>query len=482
MIYTSKLPYHCFLQKGTKRCFIISGIYTYTKALIPKILYLRNITEPHNPSLLDCLHKIKTSSSLLIALLVFQLALVCHNAQAQTSILLEHVNIIDGMGNPIQEGKSVLIQDGLIRKILNNGEFIDTDSIQKIDLTGKYLLPGLFDSHVHFATDPSGTDNLEDTQTRLSLFLKQGITGVRDMAGDARQLAYLARQAALDEIQSPDIYFSSLIAGAGFFDDPRTIASAKGHSPGGASWMKAITEETDIALAVAQAKGTGATGIKIYADLPAHLVREVIKEANRQDFLIWSHASVIPTMPGELVAAGINSMSHGPLLAWEVADKKPETGKQRYNNTDLDTNHPKFKLLLRAMAQKQVYLDPTVKVYAGRENTYENGIKATKAAFKAGVRLIVGTDISLGSKAVKHFPLIDEMEILINEVGIPPIEVIKATTFNTAQFLRIDDSVGSIQVGKKANLLIVDFNPLIDIINLMKVHSVYKNGKKIQTP
>lgn len=407
------------------------------------------------------------------------LIFITHHSQAQKAILLEHVNIIDGTGAPIQQDKHVLIWGGLIQKIFDGKESIDTDSLERIDLRGKYLLPGLFDSHVHFATNPSGSDKLESVKIRLSQYLKRGITGVRDMAGDVRQLAYLSRQAALDEIQSPDIYFSALMAGASFFDDPRTVASAKGYGPGEAPWMKAITDETDVALAVAEAKGTGATGIKIYADLPAHLSKKVIEEANIQDFLVWSHASVIPAMPGELVAAGIHGMSHATLLAWEVADKRPESGKQRYNNTDLDTNDPKFSSLLSAMAQNQIHLDPTVKIYKGRDNTYQNGVKATKAAYKAGVPLVVGTDMGMNSQNAAYFPLIDEMETLVNEVDIPPLEVIKAATLNTARFLRIADTVGSIEEGKKANLLIVDANPLTDIIHLMRVYAVYKNGQKV---
>ncbi|MCE7996239.1 MAG: amidohydrolase family protein [Roseivirga sp.] len=421
----------------------------------------------------------KYRSSLLVALTVCLLAVSQHEVQAQKAILLEHVNIIDGTGGPVQQDKHVLIREGLIQGIFDEKEQIEADNIERIDLSGKYLLPGLFDSHVHFATNPSGSDKLELARARLSRYLQHGITGVRDMAGDVRQLAYLSRQASLDEIQSPDIYFSSLMAGASFFDDPRTVASAKGYGPGEAPWMKAVTDETDVALAIAAAKGTGATGIKIYADLPAHLSKKVIEEAKRQDFLIWSHASVIPTMPGELVAAGINGLSHASLLAWEVADNKSESGKQRYNNTDLNTRDPRFLSLLREMAKKQIYLDPTVKIYKGRDNAYNNGLKATQAAYKAGVPLVIGTDMSMNSQNVAHFPLIDEMETLVNEVGIPPLEVIKAATLNTARFLRIADTVGSVEEGKKANLLIVDANPLTNITHLMQVHAVYKNGKRV---
>ncbi|GAB5526312.1 MAG: amidohydrolase family protein [Roseivirga sp.] len=402
-----------------------------------------------------------------------------NDSQSQDFTLLENLNLIDGTGAKLQAGKSILIAGDTIHQILDSHESIDIENVVRVDLSGKYLLPGLFDMHVHFATAPSGNDNLERTKVRLSKFLRQGVTGVRDMAGDTRQLAFLARQAALDEIESPDIYYSALMAGAFFFDDPRTAASAKGEVPGATAWMKAITDDTDIELAVAQAKGTGATGIKIYADLPAHLSAKVILEARKQDFLVWAHASVIPTMPSDLVNAGIHSVSHSPLLAWETADKKPENGKQRYNETDLDPKRPEFKALLQSMAVREIFLDPTVKIYKGRTVIYNNGIMATLAAYKAGVPLVLGTDMSLGRQDIVNFPIIDEMHTWVEAVGIPPLEVIKAATYNAAQLLKLGDKAGTISVGQKANLLIVDDNPLEDMKHLMNVYSVYKNGKRV---
>jgi imidazolonepropionase-like amidohydrolase len=404
-----------------------------------------------------------------------------YNIQAQNALLLKNASLIDGTGRSIQKGVNILIAGDSIHSIILDGENVSFADYQSVDLRGKYLLPGLFDAHVHFATDPSGGDKLELVKDRLALMLKNGVTGVRDMAGDTRQLAYLARQTQLDEIKAPDLYFSTLMAGPAFFDDPRTKSSGQGVTPGHVPWMKAITDETDIVKAVAEAKGTGASGIKIYADLPGHLARKVIEEAHRQDFLVWAHAAVIPGMPSDLINAGIDGVSHATLLAWEAAKVKPENGKQRYNDTELSIDNEAFKSVIKMMSEKQVYLDPTVAIYKGRysPNIYNNGLKATAAAFNSGVNLVVGTDRGINVEDFKHLAIIDEMEVLVNEVNIPAIDVIKAATLNTAEFLNIDDNVGSIEVGKKANILIVDSNPLDDIINLKKVFAVYKNGKKI---
>jgi len=402
-------------------------------------------------------------------------------ARGQSPILLENVNLIDGISNTIHQGKSILIVGDKIQQIRDFGDQIEMDSLVRVDLSGKYLLPGLFDAHVHFATDPSDGDQLELVKEKLALMLRNGVTGVRDMAGDTRQLVYLARQAELDEIVSPNIYFSSLMAGASFFDDPRTAASARGKIPGRTPWMKAITDETDIVRAVAEAKGTGATGIKLYADLPPHLAIKVIKEAHRQNFLIWGHASVIPSMPSDLVNAGIDGVSHSPLLAWAAAENKPTSGKQRYNDTELSIENENFKSVINSMAEQEIYLDPTVAIYKGRYTPaiYNNGLTATKAAFDAGVPLVIGTDKGFEVEKFTYLPLIDEMKTLIEEADIPAMDIIKAATLNMANFLRIGDNVGSIEVGKQANILVLNANPLADIYNLKEVHVVYKNGKKI---
>lgn len=391
-------------------------------------------------------------------------------------ILLENVNLIDGTGEAIQTGKSIYILNGRIQAILNYGEDPSPNAAERHDLSGKYVLPGLIDSHVHFGTNPSGSDNLEATKKRLATLLQHGITGVRDMAGDTRYLSFIARQARLDLIESPDIYYSALMAGPVFFDDPRTAASAQGETPGQTAWMKAIEAGTDMKLAVAQAKGTGATGIKIYADLPAKLCQMIIEEAQAQDMKVWAHATVFPALPMDLVNASINSVSHAPLLAWQVASSLPESGKQRYNETQLDTDNPKFQKLLEQMNINQTFLDPTIKVYKERDHLYQNAVSATKAAYAAGVPMVVGTDFSLNDDKVEYFPLIDEMQELVEEVGIPAIEVIKAATLNPAKLLGIDEEVGSIAVGKKANLIVIDNNPLEDITHLYLPLRVMKNG------
>jgi hypothetical protein len=137
---------------------------------------------------------------------------------------------------------------------------------------GQYLLPGLIDSHVHYATNP----DRPYAEAELKRNIYGGVTGVRDMAGDARELAGLSRDALLNRIPSPDMFYASLVAGPSFFKDPRTVVAALGTQPGTVPWLYAVDEQR--CRWPSRRRGTGATGLKIYANLPGTLVRKLIAQ------------------------------------------------------------------------------------------------------------------------------------------------------------------------------------------------------------
>ena len=412
--------------------------------------------------------------------ILIALATLAHLPCIAQDTLLENITIVDVEHNQLLPGQFVLIQGATIGSITSKrpeGLAVDT---QTLNLTNHYLVPGLFDMHVHLATDPSETDALPIVEKKLEILLKNGVTTVRDMAGDVRQLAYLARQASLGEIPSPDIHYSALIGGVSFFDDPRTKVSSKGYGSGRAPWMRAVTPDSDFDLVVAEARGSGASGIKLYADLTADLAASVLKSANKLGFPVWGHAAVIPAMPQDLVSNNITSMSHAPLLAWATAKDTPTSGKQRYDKVELNVALPAFQQLLGQMAAKRIYLEPTLKVFEKRRPAaFANGVIVTKAAVEAGVPLLVGTDLSADINRPAYVPVIDEILLLHSHVGIPSNDVLMAATIHPARMLGIDHEVGEIKQGFRANLLVLGANPLEDLNNLKKVTVVFKNGKRI---
>src|SRR5580698_7992922 len=143
------------------------------------------------------------------------------------------------------------------------------------------------------------------------------------MADDLRAVADLARASRVGEIPGPDIYYAALMAGPEFFDDPRTHATTAGETAGAVPWMQAITPDTDLVIAVAEARGTGATAIKIYADLPGERVAAITREAHRQGVQVWTHAAVFPASPQEVIGAGVDAVSHVCMLAYQASDAMP---------------------------------------------------------------------------------------------------------------------------------------------------------------
>ncbi|MEO9079076.1 MAG: hypothetical protein ABI268_07150, partial [Rhodanobacter sp.] len=195
----------------------------------------------------------------LTALIFFMLAAPA----AAASLALTHATVIDGTGSPAQVDMTVVINGNEIQSIYPSAMHSPPEDARVEDLQGRYVMPGLIDAHVHMT-------DVEPDMAHFRVFLRAlvdgGVTGVRDMAGNARQLGYLSQLTNNDAIAGPDIFYSALMAGPSFFaKDGRVAAAAPGFAVGTAPWMHAVDPNTDLPSLMAQAKGTGATGIKIYA-------------------------------------------------------------------------------------------------------------------------------------------------------------------------------------------------------------------------
>lgn len=394
-------------------------------------------------------------------------------------LVLTDATIIDAAHPVPVTNQTVLIMDGRISKVFPTGTAAIPESAVIISLKGKYLLPGLIDSHVHMATDPSGTDNRAHTLEVLKQMLYSGVTTVRDMAGDARILAELARNAGEGDIPSPDIYYSALMAGPVFFSDPRTQASTRGGKAGNMPFMKAITDTTNLPLAVAQAKGSGASGIKLYANLFPDLAGRIIAEARRQKIPVWSHAWLQGAKPSDLVNAGCISISHAPLLIYEELEKVPDSWKKGYHDAAFwDKSVPALDKLFNEMKQHHTVFDATLLTYkkwadsdTSMQWDYEIAKRIITRAYKAGVTICAGTDDDQ-----EQF-VQDEMRLLVTDAQFSPFASIVAATTNSAAALHLDAVKGRISPGMDADILVLLSNPLNNIDNIKSVDMVIKGGR-----
>jgi len=394
------------------------------------------------------------------------------------------VNVIDVKNRRIIENQTLVIENDIISGIFDSNDYNKPDSIQVMNFRGHFVVPGLIDAHVHLATNPSKEDNFEVTKKRLEYLLKNGITTVRDMAGDARYLNYLSRQASLDNIVSPDIYFSALLAGESFFKDPRTKLAAQGFESGKAPWMRGINTNSNLSQIIAEAKGTGATGLKIYADLDKTLVKRIVQEAHSQELKVWAHSTVFPARPSEVNQSGVDVMSHATYIAWEGEKEIPADASNRFRKLEqFDIDNPKFQSLMEDMKNSQTILDATISVYKRRfpdSTLYKYGVALTKLAYQNKVKIGVGTDKLLTDLTVAA-PIFQEMNALQEDVLMEPIDIIRGATIINAEMLGKESEIGSIEIGKKANLIILKSSPLEDIDDIKSIEVVIKNGKLFNT-
>jgi len=408
--------------------------------------------------------------------------LMPRNLYAQASfdnVAITGVTIIDANHQKPLTDQTILISKNIIVNIIRDNEKTIPDSFHIIQMKGKYILPGLIDSHVHMATDPSGTDNREHTLDVLQKMLFSGITSVRDMAGDARTLASLSRDAATGDINSPNIYYSALMAGPKLFDDLRIASSSAMGIVGKMPYMLSVTDSTNMVLAIAEAKGTGAIGIKLYAYISATLVNKIMAEARQQKMLVWSHAWLNGTKPSDLVKAGLASISHAPLMIREKMDSIPTSWRNKTHSDKFwDDSLPDLSYLFQLMKTNNTIFDATLLTYkkwgvedSSMQYNYEIGKRITAMAYKAGVKICAGTDDDQAEYVQK------EMEILVTDAGFTPIDAIVAATLNGAELLHIDDMYGTITIGKIADLFVLNKNPLENISNINSVNFVIKKGK-----
>ncbi|UNY98762.1 amidohydrolase family protein [Zhouia spongiae] len=386
-------------------------------------------------------------------------------AQQQSDpILLRNVFIVDVTSVSSPKKGAILVEGTEISEV-----FYDKDSIAGFkgtvfDLSGKYVIPGLIDAHVHLATVPKPdlSENRKETEKVLHKMLYAGITTVRDMAGNAVLLGYYERASALQQIPAPEIYYAAQFAGPGYFDMINTHSDdqRQGYSP----WSRIITDTTDIRQVVAEAKGAGVTGIKIYNDLSAGLVKKITAEAHRQHLQAWSHAAVFPAMPADVAVAGVNSMSHAFDMAHEV-------------NPDMSAkmepiDERRLDKVFGMMKANNIILDPTNLL--AENNGLENSVRITKRAKEKGVEIVAGTDWPYTMD--NSIPLVEELQLLVNKCGFTPFEALKSATNTGAKAIGLNDR-GIIQKGKRADLVILSGNPLEDLNRLLNPELIIKGGK-----
>jgi len=402
-------------------------------------------------------------------------------------ILYRGATLIDGTGAPARPNMAILTNGERIERVAPASELTPPPDAKVVDVSGLYVTPGLINSHEHLATPP----NRRFAEAMMRRDLYGGITAVRDMADDLRAVADLARASRVGEVAGPDIYFAALMAGPEFFDDPRTHATTAGETAGAVPWMQAIGPNTDLVLAVAMARGTGATAIKIYADLPGDLVAAIIKEAHRQGIQVWTHAAVFPASPQQVIEAGADTVSHVCMLAYQASDAMPHAYHHRAGVDEArfkDGDSAVVGRLFDEMRERGTVLDATLLIYREMQQAHAAhpdgpapycseslAERLAGQAYRDGVLISAGTD-GFSPQADPWPALQDEIELLQDKAGMKPADVIRSATQVGAVSLHKQDQMGTIAAGKLANLVFVAKDPSLDVRAFRSVVLTVKRG------
>lgn len=398
----------------------------------------------------------------------------CQASQAET-LLLTNATLIDGTGAPPRAGVSLLLVDGRIGRVLAPGQPAPAAD-RRIDLTGRFVIPGLIDTHVHLKSRPRPDGVIEAV---LAEALRGGVTTVRDMGGNGEAVAALARAEQAGAV-SPRILHSMLVTGpaSDFWLRPEQAAYI------GASGFRHLASAADIPAAIADARRLGASGIKLHSALSPDLAVEVAEAARAADLRVWSHGYLDLSRPSQVVAAGATTLSHSDMLAYEgVADLASLAG-QPYGKrtfaamraTPLDS--PALLALFAAMRIRGVLLEPTLLVMGEGEDAEGRAYRqwsaeVVAAARRHGVEVCVGTDALGGSSPNIHA----ELQLLVGRAGLTPLEAITAATRNGARALGLESELGTVETGKRADLVIPTADPSRDIRNTLTVWAVLKDGR-----
>lgn len=418
---------------------------------------------------------------------------------AEPVIVLTNARVVDGTGSPARENQAILIRDGKLAAVGHASSVTVPEGATTIDLAGKTVLPGLimFHEHLYYPTGGSIYAQLGESFSRL--YLAGGVTTMRT-GGNVNGLM--------------DIKLKQEIA-AGRQPGPDIDATAPYlNGPNGFLQMYGLKDSLDARKQVAYWADMGATSFKAYMTITRAQLGAVVEEAHKRNLKVTGHLCSVTY--SEAADLGIDNLEHGFFAATDfVVGKEPDDcpgqGSGQRTIATLDENSEPFKALVTKLVDKKVALTSTLTVFEtltpGRpkppglevlvaplrelyDRTYTrvtgdgnsnyaklfpNAMKLERAFVRAGGTLIAGTDPTGFGGVIPGYANQRQVELLV-EAGFTPLEAIQIATLNGAKYLGRDARIGSIEVGKQADLVIVNGNPAANIADIRNVETVFRKG------
>jgi len=407
-----------------------------------------------------------------------------HKTEQPAITALVGGDLVTGLSDAAQKDMTMIIENGRIKNIGKRGEIELPDGAKIIDTKGKTVMPGLWDMHAH------------SNQVQWApAYLAGGVTTIRDN-GNEIEFATAFRDAIdLNGALGPDILLAGMTDGAGI----------KGNGV-----IRATTPE-EAREVVAMYHSKGYKQIKIYTSIEPEIMKILSEEAHKLGITSTGHVPRAVNNAIDAIEGGMDQLSHsGRIMSVLFPDKKLSELKSLYL-ADNEVTRDQIEEATEFLLKHKTVLDPTLALYvirgierglpietvepdAGRiayelfeGKRFRNGVSPKRSIkakkdysrafeiigdfYRAGVPIVAGTD-----NVVPVYSLYLEIESYHKLAGLTPLEAIKTATIIPARAMGLDKETGTLEVGKEADIAILEENPLLDINNIRTVSAVLTNG------
>jgi imidazolonepropionase-like amidohydrolase len=378
---------------------------------------------------------------------------------AKGLVILEGASLIDGTGSPPRNDSVVVLKDERILTVTDKGSYTTYPKDSEIvNLTGRFLIPGLFDMHAHVAGVLDSSYNQTISENTLEALLDNGITTIRNPGGPTKESVALRDAVAAGQIKGPQIFTAGrLINGLPF--PTRFVETI-------------VNTEAEVREEVKRQADVSVDYVKLYVGLYPNLVKTAIDEAHNQGIRVIGHLYL--TSWTDAANLGIDALTHGiPVSPFLLSEDKREifieNGRGPFDHflwlNLVDLNSTKINEMINALVKNKVPVDPTLSIYEAmlkddpqNQHLWSKVLQLTKILYDHGVTIMSGTDIP-NFGLIPGISLHHELELLV-KAGINPLNVINIATSNGAEALGILDDVGTIEAGKQADMIILNTNPI----------------------
>ena len=380
---------------------------------------------------------------------------------AEGDFALVGARIVDGTtGAPIEDG-TVVVRNGRIAAVGVRQSVTAPAGVRTIDARGTTIIPGLWDMHAHVALPEWGPE-----------YLGVGVTTVRDMGGERGFLVALRDAIAANRVVGPRMLLAGLVDGSG----PEAFGTVYADTP---EQGRSVVEAYHAA---------GFQQMKLYTLITPDVAGAIIRRAHELGMTVTGHVPRAMTL-ASMVDSGADNVAHLPVRG--------------------DPSSDQVKQQIQMLAAKHVVIDPTASwnellgrprqtmltsfqpgfaeapwplrsSYGSVRNAGDSAaanrsgrsqLAVIKAMHDAGVTIVAGTDYGLPG-----FSLLRELELYV-DAGLSPLDAIRAATAVPAEVMGLSGEVGTIETGKRADLVVLDGDPLADIHNVRKGRWVVANGR-----